>query len=101
MIMSDIFDVKRGIIIGVLLVGASLSRTANLAGVSKTTVLKVMTAYTNLVKMSSAKHNSRLNSKLKNRDRRVLKSLVTRKHKSALPQTTSEMNTHLQRAPYS
>ncbi|GFT81532.1 HTH_Tnp_Tc3_2 domain-containing protein [Nephila pilipes] len=46
--------------------------------------------------MSFAKHNSGRKSKFKDRDRRVLKRIVTQKRKTTLPQITSEMNTHLQ-----
>ncbi|GFW39265.1 uncharacterized protein TNCV_1832511 [Trichonephila clavipes] len=46
--MSNLSYAKRGMIIGALLVIASLSRTVNLAGVSRTTVPRVMTAYNNL-----------------------------------------------------
>ncbi|GFU78352.1 transposable element Tc1 transposase [Trichonephila clavipes] len=82
-------------VIGARLAGASVSRTANLVGVSWTTVSRVMTAYTNLGNVSSAKHNSGRKLKLKDRDRRVLKRIVTGNRKTTLPQITFEMNTHL------
>ncbi|GFT89014.1 hypothetical protein TNCV_3084501 [Trichonephila clavipes] len=47
-IMSNLSDEKRGIIIGARPVGAFMSRTANLVGVSRTNVSRVMTACTNL-----------------------------------------------------
>jgi transposase len=89
-------DVKRGMIIGARLAGASVSRTTNLVGVSRTSVSRVMAAYKNLGKVSSAKHNSGQKSKLKYRNRGVLKRIVARNRKTTLPQITSEMNTHLQ-----
>ncbi|GFU85069.1 transposable element Tc1 transposase [Trichonephila clavipes] len=82
-------------VIGARLAGASVSRAANLVGVLRTTVSRVITAYTNLDKVSSEKHNSGRKLKLKDRDRRVLKRIVTRNCKTTLPQITSEMNTHL------
>lgn len=94
--MSDLSDLKRGMIIGARLAGASVSRTANLVGVSRTTVSRTLSAYTKLGKVSSAKHNSGRKSKLSDRDRRVLKRIVARKRKTTLPVITSEMNTHLQ-----
>ncbi|GFS58984.1 transposable element Tc1 transposase [Nephila pilipes] len=61
-----------------------------------TALSKVITGYTNLDKMSSAKHNNWRNSKLKDRHRWVLKRIVARKRNTTLPQITSEMNAHLQ-----
>lgn len=75
MIISDLSNVKRDMIIRACFVRASVSRAANLVSVSKTTVLKFMTAYTNLVKVLSAKHNS--GQKSKDRDRGVLKRIVS------------------------
>ncbi|GFV21068.1 hypothetical protein TNCV_3320871, partial [Trichonephila clavipes] len=46
-IISDISDVKRGILVGARLPGVSVSRTANLVYGSRATVSKVMTVYTN------------------------------------------------------
>ncbi len=70
MIMSDLSDVKRGMIIEARLAGASMSSIANLVSLSRTTVSRVMTVYTNLSKVSSAKHNSGRKLKLKDHDRR-------------------------------
>ncbi|PRD33859.1 UNVERIFIED_CONTAM: tc1a [Trichonephila clavipes] len=52
---------------------ASVSGTANLVGASRAILLRVITAYTNLGKVSSVKHNSELMLKLKNRNRRMKK----------------------------
>ncbi|XP_071037679.1 uncharacterized protein [Parasteatoda tepidariorum] len=95
-IMSDLSDLKRGIIIEARLAGAFVSRTADLMGVSRTSVSRTLSAYTKLGTVSSAKHNSGRKSKLSDRDRRVLKRIVARKRKTTLPVITSEMNTHLQ-----
>ncbi|GBO19929.1 Transposable element Tcb1 transposase [Araneus ventricosus] len=55
-----------------------------------------MTAYTKEGKTTSSKHTSGRKSKLADRDRRVLKRIVARKHKQSLSEITSEMNRHLQ-----
>ncbi|GFX12913.1 hypothetical protein TNCV_3659091 [Trichonephila clavipes] len=55
-------------IAGTHLAGASVSRTANRVGVSRTTVFGVMTVYTNLGTVYSEKHSSGRKSKLKDRD---------------------------------
>ncbi|GBM74693.1 hypothetical protein AVEN_77559-1 [Araneus ventricosus] len=89
-IMSHLSDVQRGLAV------TSVSSSANLMGVSRTTVSRVMTAYTKLGKVSSEKRYSGRNSKLTARDRRALKRKVTLKHKTTLPQIATEMNTHLQ-----
>jgi transposase-like protein len=45
-------------IVGVYLAGASVTKTATLLGVSRVTVYKVISAYTNYGKTISAKRNS-------------------------------------------
>ncbi|GFT84301.1 uncharacterized protein NPIL_702451 [Nephila pilipes] len=89
-------DVKKSRVIRARFFAASVSRTANIVAVSRTPRSRVMTTCIYPVKMSFAKHNSGRKSKFKDRDGRVLKSIVTQKRKTKLPQITSEMNTHLQ-----
>ncbi len=74
-VMSDLSDVKRGMIIEARLAEVSVSRTDNLVCVSRITVLMVMTVYANMCKVSSTKHNSGRKSKLKDRDRLVFTHL--------------------------
>ncbi|GFX18655.1 uncharacterized protein TNCV_3311161 [Trichonephila clavipes] len=55
---SVLSKLKSGIIIGAQLAGASESRTTNLVGISKTTVSRIITAYTKLSKVSSVNHSN-------------------------------------------
>ncbi|GFU56817.1 HTH_Tnp_Tc3_2 domain-containing protein [Trichonephila clavipes] len=95
-IISDLSDVKRVILVGNDLAEASVFRTANLVGVLRTTVSRIITVYIDLSKMSSEKHSIGRKSKVKTHDSQLLKRIVTPKRKTTLPQITSEMNTHLQ-----
>jgi hypothetical protein len=56
--VGNFSDFKRGQIIGECLVGASVTKTATLLGVLIATVTKVILAYTNHGKATSAKRNS-------------------------------------------
>jgi transposase len=66
--MGDLSDFGRGqIVVGACLAGASMTETATLFVVSRVTVSKVMSAYTNHGKTTSVKRNSGRKSKLTKR----------------------------------
>jgi transposase len=71
--MRDLSDFERGQIAGARLSGAPVTTTATLLGVSIATVSKVMSAYTNHGKATSAKRNSGRKLTLTERDRRTLR----------------------------
>ncbi|GFU91052.1 transposable element Tc1 transposase [Trichonephila clavipes] len=92
--MFDHSNEKSGMITETRLTGASVTRTTNLVGGSRTATSRVMTPYTNLDKMSAANYNS--GRKSRNHDRHLLKRMVTRKRKTTLSLISSRMNIHLQ-----
>jgi transposase len=65
-------DFEKGQIIGMRLAVASVIKTATLLGVSKPTISKVMSAYMNHGKTTTAKRNSERKSALTESDRRIL-----------------------------
>jgi len=93
--MSDLTDFQRGQTVGAQLVGATVTETSQRLGVSRGTVSKVMTAYTQRGKTGSAKQNSRRKEKLSERDGRVLKRIVMSKKKTTAAKLTAELNQHL------
>jgi hypothetical protein len=56
--MTDLSNFEREQIIGAHLAGASVKKTITLLGVLRATVSKVMSAYTNCKKTTSAERNS-------------------------------------------
>ena len=74
-------------IVGVLLAGASVAKTATLLGVSRVAVSKVMT-YTNCRRTSSAKGNSGQKLKLSERDCRTLERIVSINHRNTAAKVT-------------
>ena len=94
--MADLSDFKRGQIVGACLAGAIVTKTAELFGVTKSTVSKVMTAFEKEGKTSSLKQNSGRKRKLSDRDRRTLKQIVRKDHKNTAPKMTSGLYDHLE-----
>ncbi len=56
--MADLSDFKRGQIVGAQVAGAGITKTAELFGVARSIVLKVLTAFEKDGKTSSLKQNS-------------------------------------------
>ena len=70
--MVELFDFKRGQIVGARMVGANVTKTVQNFGVSRGTVSKVMIAFEKEKKTFSPKHKFSRKSKLPERDRRTL-----------------------------
>ena len=69
---GDLSNFERGVIVGAHLAGASVTKTAQLADVSRAMVFKVMSAWNSEGKTSSAKGNSGRKRILQDRDIRAL-----------------------------
>jgi hypothetical protein len=68
-----------------------VTKTAILLGVWRASVSKVMLAYTNHGKTTSAKRNSGRKSTLTERDRRTLRRIVSKNHRTTAVQVTAEL----------
>jgi transposase len=93
--MEDLSNFERGQIAGVRLAGACVIKTATLLSVSRATVSKVMSAYTNHGKTISVKRNSERKSTLTERDHPTLRRIVSKKH------TTTAAQANCSRTEYS
>jgi predicted transcriptional regulator len=82
--MGDRSDFERGKIVGALLAGASVTRSAALLRVSRATVSEVMSTYTD--------RNSGRKSILTERDRRTLRGTVSKNHTTTAAQMTGQQN---------
>jgi transposase len=88
---------ERGQIVDACLVGAFVTKTAPLLGASRATVSEVMSAYTSHGKTTSAKRNSGRKSTLTERDRRTLRRILSKRHRTTVPHdTTADLNIYLE-----
>jgi transposase len=80
--MGDFFDFEREQMASTCLAGGSMMKTATLLGVSRARVPKIMSAYTNHGKTTSAKRSIGRSSTLTERYRRrnTLRSIVSKKN---------------------
>jgi transposase len=89
--MGDLSDFERERIVGVRLAGASVIKTATLLGVSRATVSKVTSAYTNHGKTRLPKKNSGRKLSLTKRDCSTLRRIVSINHRTTAAQVTAEL----------
>lgn len=98
--MSALTDFERELIVGGQLVGASMITVARVVEASRAAVSSIMTGYSVPGKTSSVKHKSSQKMILTDRDRRVLKRIVTYNKttvlKIGLLKSGSDLNLYLQ-----
>jgi hypothetical protein len=90
--VGDLSDFEREQIVGVCLVGASVTTTVTILGVSRTTVSKDMSAYMNHGKKMSAKRSSGQKSTLTEKDCCILRRIIMKNHRITAAQVTAELN---------
>jgi transposase len=88
-------DFERGHLVGARLAGASVTKAATLLGVSRATVSKVMSEFMNYGK-TSARRNSGRKSTMTETDRRTLRRIVSKNHRTTTAQVRVELDIHLE-----
>ena len=79
--MTTLSDFKRDQIVGAHMASASITKTTELFGVARSTLLKVMTAFEKEGKTASLKQNSGRKRNLSDRDSHTLMQIVRKDHK--------------------
>jgi transposase len=85
---------KKGHIVGARLAGASVTETATLLGVSRSSFSKVIMAYAHLEK--TAERNGGRKPKLSETDRRTLQRLMSKNQRTTAIKVTAELNIYLE-----
>jgi len=91
--MGYLSDFQRGQIVGARLPAASVTKPATSLALSRAAVPKVVTAYTDHCKTSSAERNGGWKPELSERDRRTFKRIVSVNYRTAAAMVTAELNT--------
>ena len=94
--MADLSNFKRKKTVDTCIEGFSVTKTAELIGVPRGTVSKIMTSFEKERKTSPLKHNSGRKRKLADRDRQALMRNVRKGHENTAPKITAELNDHLE-----
>ena len=94
--MASLSDFKRGQIVDARMTGACVTKTAELFGVARGIVWKIMIAFEKEGKTSSLKQNSGRKRKLSNRDRRTFRRIVRKDPKNTDTKISAELNNHLE-----
>jgi len=94
--MGDLSDFQRGQDVGACLAGESITKTVTFLGESRAAVSKVMMAYTNHGKTSSANRNSGQKPKIGERDCCTLQRIVSNNHRTVAARITAELIIHLE-----
>ena len=87
---------KRGQIVGARMAGASVTKTAELFGFTRSTISKVIKIFEKEGKISLLKQNSWRKRKLFARDRRTLTRIVRKDYKKKASKITAELNDYLE-----
>ena len=95
--MPDLSNFKRGQIVGARMAGASLTKTAELFGVARSTVLKVMTTFGKEGKPISLMQNYGRKRNMSDKHRWILIRIVRRDHKNKSSKITTELNDYLEK----
>ena len=89
--MRDLAEFEKERIVRARMAGVAFAKTAELLGFSRSTISKTMTKFKKHGKTSVTVWASRLTD----RDRRALKRIVGRKHRSTANKMTVKLNQHL------
>ena len=99
--MAELSNFKRDHIVGAYMAGASVTKTAELFGVARSTISKIMTAFKKEGKTSSLNQNTGGKRKLSERDRRTLTLTFGKEPSNTALKITAELNNHLEKPVFS